>query len=152
MRLEFGATQCGTCSYQTHLFMIPFAVTANPSNEQLSFLKDYPWLGVEEKRVRVRLESSPAVPEALVTDRMADAMETHEDNRHLSKHCIVSLSLCDCSDTVTSCCPWGACFGDSHFRKRTVPPPTPLRFLTCGWLGTRVSLSSGILELKTMYI
>ena len=58
--------------------MIPFAVTADPSNEQLSFLKDYPWLGVVENRVRVRLESFPVVPEALVRDRMADAMKTHE--------------------------------------------------------------------------
>ena len=105
--------------------MTPVAATANPSNEKLSFLKDYPWLGVEENRVRVRLESSPVVPEALVRYRMADAMKTHEDNRHLSKHCIVSLSLCDCSDTVTSCCPWGAVFGGSLFRKRAVPPPDP---------------------------
>ena len=104
--------------------MIPFAVTANPSNEKLSFLKDYPWFGVEENRVRVRLQGSPVVPEALVRDRMADAMKTHEDNRHLSKHCMVSLSLCDCSDTVASYCPWIASFWDSLFRKRALPPDT----------------------------
>ena len=34
------------------------------------------------------------------------------------------------------------------FPKACPPPPTPLRFLTCDWLGTRVSLSGGILGLK----
>lgn len=82
--------------------MIHVAVTPNPSNENLSFRKNHPWLGVEENRVRVWLESSPVASEALVRDGMRDATKTHEDKRHLSKHCIVSLSLCDCSDTVAS--------------------------------------------------
>ena len=66
--------------------MIHFAVMANPNNENLSFLKDHPCFGVEENRVRVRLERSPVVPESLVRDRMTDAMETHEDNKHLAKN------------------------------------------------------------------
>ena len=73
--------------------MIPFVGTAIPSNENLSFLKNHPWLGVEENRVRVRLESPPVASEALVRERMRDATKTYEDNRHLSKHCIAGLSL-----------------------------------------------------------
>jgi hypothetical protein len=54
--IPFASTPGGTCEYTKYLYRVPFVVTANPSTENLEYVRSHPWLGNEGNRHVLELQ------------------------------------------------------------------------------------------------